>query len=119
MVAKADRRAFVAAFGPALAALRLTLLMTGFAALGPLFRPMLWPALRTTLARRTFGTMLGTMLARRTFRVLFARRPLGGGNRRGFCHFGTRLAMFARLATRAARPPVLTVPLLQYGRTMA
>ena len=82
MIAKTDRCAFVAAFGPALAALRLTLLMTGFVALGALLRPMLWPALRTTLARRTFGPMLGAMLARRTFRVLFARRPLGCGNRR-------------------------------------
>src|SRR5258708_12512383 len=104
VIAETDRCAFVAAFGPALAALRLTLLMTGFVALGALRGPMLWPALGTTLARRTFGPMLGAMLARRTFRVLFARRPLGCGNRRRFCRFGARFAMFARLATRATRP---------------
>src|SRR5260370_2505047 len=104
LIADPDGCAFVAHFGRALAALRLTLLMTGFVALGALLRPMFWPALRTTLARRTFGPMLGAMLARRTFRVLFARRPLGCGNRRRFCRLGTRLAMFARLATRATRP---------------
>ena len=97
MIAKTNRRAFVAAFGPALAALRLTLLMAGLIALGAM--------LRTTLPLRPFRPLLRAMLARRTVPVLLARRSLDRCSRHGFRRcFGARFAMFARLAARAARP---------------
>ena len=49
MIAKTDRRALVAAFRPALAALLRTLFLARLVALGSVLLPMFWPMLRPAL----------------------------------------------------------------------
>ena len=115
MIAKTDGRRFVAALGPALAALRLALLMarrlTRFAALGALLGPIFRPISGRRSGRRSRGGRSARCSGRcsergsrggRSACVSRGARSMAA-DRCCIRGFGARLAMFTRLATRAPR----------------